>query len=94
MQIHRQKSENSKRAKAEKVAPGSGRAMGRPPLARNVARSKRIVTFVTEQEKASLKQLADATSQSVSAVCHRLIAQGLAREERRKSNRINEGRGR
>jgi hypothetical protein len=30
---------------------------------------------------AALEQLADATSQSVSAVCHRIIAQGLERDE-------------
>jgi hypothetical protein len=65
--------------------------MGRRPLPREVARSARVVTFVTEQENASLKQLADATSQSLSAVCHRLIAQGLKRDKRTKPKRKHEG---
>jgi predicted transcriptional regulator len=65
--------------------------MGRPPLPREIARCKRVVTFVSEQEKANLEQLADATSQSVSAVCHRLIAQGLERDERTNPNRNTEG---
>ena len=74
-----------------KVTPGSGRTMGRPRLPREDARSARVVTFVTEQENASLKQLADATSQSLSAVCHRLIAQGLKRDKRTKPKRKHEG---
>jgi len=61
--------------------------MGRPPLTREVARSERVVTFVTEHEKTSLKNLAEATSQSLSAVCHRLIAQGLKRDRRTKPKR-------
>ena len=61
--------------------------MGRPPLPREVARSKRVATFVTEQEKASLELLAEATSLSLSAICHRLIAQGLERDERTKAAR-------
>ena len=65
--------------------------MGRPRLPREVARCERVAVLVTEQEKASLKQLADATSQSVSAVCHHLIVQGLERDEQTKSNRNDEG---
>ena len=91
MQRKSQKPKISKRAKGEKGAPASSRTMGRPPLPRQVVRNKRVVTFVTEQENASLKQLAEATSQSFSAVCHRLIAQGLKRNKRTKPKRGNEG---
>ena len=91
MQTRNQGPGNSKRAKGEKAAPDPGRVMGRPPLPRKVARSRRVVTFVTEREKACLERLAGAASQSVSAVCHRLIAEGLERDRRTKPNKNNEG---
>lgn len=84
MQGRSREPNDTERAEEETVAPGSGRAMGRPPLPLEVARCKRVVTFVTEQEKASLNQLAHVTSPSVSAVRHRLIAQGLECDERAK----------
>jgi len=87
MQRQRPLPGTSKRVKEGEIAPGSGRSMGRPPLPREVARSKRVVTFVTEPEKASLELLAEVTSLSLSAVCHRLIAQGLERDERTKAAR-------
>ena len=90
MQGRSREPDNTERAKQETLAPGSGRAMGRPPLPREIARGNRVVTFVTEQEKASLKQLARVTSQSLSAICHRFIAQGLACDERVKPTSINE----
>ncbi len=86
MQEKHQRAAISKRAKKQKAASVARRAMGRPPVAREVARSQRVATFVTEQEKASLEQLADETSQSLSAVCHRLIAEGLERGKRTKPN--------
>lgn len=78
------KPDSSKKAMGHKPSSGEGQTQGRPPLPREIARSERIVTFVTEQEKASLKRLADAASLSLSAICHRLIAQGLRREDRAK----------
>ena len=62
MQGRSREPEETERAEEETVAPGSGRAMGRPPLPREVARCKRVVTFVTEQEKATeqwLKRIPD-----------------------------------
>ena len=59
--------------------PGVRRAKGRPPLPRDEARSQRVVTFVTEQDKAKLIELAEGRSTSLSAVCFELIAQGLRR---------------
>lgn len=90
MQRKRHEAEGSKLAKQAKVAPGSRPTMGRPPLPREVARCERVVTFVNKPEKASLELLAEATSLSVSAVCHRFIAQGLERDERTKLKRNKE----
>ena len=78
------KPDDSKEAMGHKPASGESQTQGRPPLPREIARSERIVTFVTGQEKASLKRLADAASLSLSAICHRLIVQGLRREDRAK----------
>ncbi len=81
MQGKRDESEN---AIGHMPSSGEGQTQGRPPLPREIARSERIVTFVTGQEKASLTRLADAASLSLSAICHRLIVQGLRHEDRTK----------
>jgi hypothetical protein len=77
MQTRRDKAGESQTAGGQPADHGSGRTMGRPSLPREVVRSHRIVTFLTEQEKASVVRLANESSQSLSAVCHRLIVQGL-----------------
>ncbi len=46
---------------------------------------------LTEQEEASLNQLTNLASKSLSAVCDRLIAQGLKRNKRTKPKRSYEG---
>jgi hypothetical protein len=79
-----EKPDNSKNAMGKGLSSSGGQTQGRPPLPREIARSERIVTFVTGQEKTSLTRLADAASLSLSAYCHRLIAQGLRREDRTK----------
>ena len=79
-----EKPDSSKKAMGHRPSSGVGQTQGRPPLPREIARSERIVTFVTGQEKANLKRLADATSLSLSAICHRLIVQGIQREDRTK----------
>jgi hypothetical protein len=79
-----EKPDSSKKAMGHRPSSGEGQTQGRPPLPREIARSERIVTFVTGQEKANLKRLADATSLSLSAICHRLIVQGIQREDRTK----------
>ena len=53
---------------------------GRPPLPRQLTRSVRVVTFVSEGEKMSLDRLVEDRHTSLSAVCHELIARGLERE--------------
>ncbi|MEQ9692617.1 hypothetical protein [Shimia sp. SDUM112013] len=52
---------------------------GRPPVAKEVARSARVVTFLTEAERVQLEGLADETDQSISSTCHQLISEGLER---------------
>jgi hypothetical protein len=78
------KRDESEKAIGHRPSSGVGQTQGRPPLPREIARSERIVTFVTGQEKASLERFADAASLSLSAICHRLIVQGLRREDRTK----------
>jgi hypothetical protein len=75
------KRDGSEKAIGHRPSSGVGQTQGRPPLPREIARSERIVTFVTGQETASLERLADAASLSLSAVCHRLIVQGLRHED-------------
>jgi len=53
------------------------RRNGRPPLPREIARSKRVVTFVTEGDKIKLDELAIKQSTSLSAVIYDLISAGL-----------------
>ena len=79
-----EKPDSSKKAMGQGPSSGEGQTQGRPPLPREIARSERIVTFVTGQEKANLKRLADVASLSLSAICHRLIVQGLRREDQTK----------
>ena len=50
---------------------------GRPMRVPKEARSKRVVTFVTDQELSGLEQIADEEGRSLSAVVHRIIAQHL-----------------
>lgn len=64
-------------AKLRSTSKASHRRKGRPPLSSEVARSHRIVTFVTAGEKAELDKLAERELTSLSTVCHRLIAAGL-----------------
>ena len=72
---------------ATKTGVTTGRIRkGRPPLSRAVARHVRVVTFVTEKEKALLDELAGRRSKSLSAVCFELIAAGLNNELINKQN--------
>jgi hypothetical protein len=50
---------------------------GRPRLPQDRARSERVVTFLTPPEYAALKELAEASGDSLSATSHRLIATAL-----------------
>lgn len=50
---------------------------GRPPLPRDEVRCKRVVTFVTDRELAKLKTLSGRQKDTLSSVCHRIIARHL-----------------
>jgi hypothetical protein len=50
---------------------------GRPRLPHSKARSRRVVTFVTENEMKELHRLSAAQQSSLSALCHRLIRAAL-----------------
>ena len=51
--------------------------MGRPPLNPEIARSNRIVTFVTNREMAKLERIVEQEKTSLSAVVHRILARFL-----------------
>jgi len=46
---------------------------GRPKTASNLSRPNRVVTFVTDTEKAQLEQVALEEERSLAAVVHRII---------------------
>ena len=91
MQKQHRESIERKRVVKETVAQGVSHERGRPPLPKEVARSERVVTFVTQKEKTALSRLAAANSLSVSAICHQLIAQGLRQGGHTKIQENNEG---
>ena len=55
----------------------TGKRLGRPPLPLGDVRSKRIVTYVTEDEMARIDGLARAQGVSLSKVCYQLICDSL-----------------
>jgi len=48
--------------------------MGRPRLDPEVARTNRIVTFVTNREMTELELIAEQEGKSLSAVVHRILS--------------------
>ena len=52
---------------------------GRPRVAPKVARSNRVVTFVTNRELERLTQIAYEEDRSLSAIVHRIVVQHLER---------------
>jgi len=51
--------------------------MGRPPADPCTVRSKRLVTFVTPVEMEALRAMSVIENLSLSALCHRLLAEAL-----------------
>ena len=46
---------------------------GRPKLSRNISRSNRVVTFVTDEERRLLESVTQAEDRSMASVVHRII---------------------
>ena len=46
---------------------------GRPKLSRNISRSNRIVTFVTDEERRLLESVRQEEDRSMASVVHRII---------------------
>jgi hypothetical protein len=59
------------------VSADNKKMPGRPPLPSSKARSKRIVTFVTEHELDELKEIAGKESASLSYTMYQLIKLGI-----------------
>lgn len=69
---------------------GTRRPEGRPPLSPDLARTERVVTFLTPTERKKLAAFAAAKNQSISAASRALITQTLKRdaaEARQHTNR-------
>lgn len=72
------------------MSTGKGsKPRGRPPLPPDKVRANRVVTFVTNPELALLKQLSKEESDTISAICHRIIARGLKRYSAQPGRRGN-----
>jgi hypothetical protein len=56
--------------------------LGRPPGPAGTTRSRRVVTFVTDPEFERLRELADASGKSLSAILHDLVSLSLERSKR------------
>jgi hypothetical protein len=61
-----------------------GRKMGRPSLPDDVARTERVVTLLTKQEKQVLLEHSELNSMSISTYSHKLILEGLAKNSHQK----------
>lgn len=67
-------------AKKHEKAAGRSRA-GRPRVESEAARSRRIVTFVTEGEFERLKEIADEEDRSLSYIARRIIENHLSQAQ-------------
>ena len=65
---------------------------GRPPLPPDEVRANRVVTFVTDPELATLKQLSKEESNTISAICHRIITRYLDRNPIRPGRQGNQSK--
>jgi hypothetical protein len=52
-------------------------SLGRPPKPVEEARSRRTVTFLTEEEHSKLVDIARRNNLSISAVAHKLLIQSI-----------------
>ena len=62
---------------------------GRPPLPPDEVRANRVVTFVTDPELATLRQLSRQENNTISAICHRIITRYLDRHPTRMGGQEN-----
>jgi hypothetical protein len=53
---------------------------GRPPLPKDKVRGNRVVTFVTDAELAKLRAMTKDGNDTLSSVCHEIIAGYLNRK--------------
>ena len=53
---------------------------GRPPLPSDQRRSERVVMMLTCDEIGELRELAEATGQSISSLCHDFVVEALGND--------------
>jgi hypothetical protein len=78
---HERKNGVAKQKIPDERAAGRESRLGRPPLPRDLARSERVVSFVTPAELDALREHADASGMSVSAVVHQILGSSLAEKK-------------
>lgn len=54
------------------------RPLGRPPMPAEEARTRRTVTFLTEEEYGKLVEIAKRNNMSISALAHQLLMQSMS----------------
>jgi hypothetical protein len=54
------------------------RPLGRPPMPVEEARTRRTVTFLTEEEHRKLVEIAKRNNMSISALAHKLLMQSIS----------------
>ncbi len=54
------------------------RPLGRPPMPVEEARTRRTVTFLTEEEYGKLVEIAKRNNMSISALAHQLLMQSMS----------------
>ena len=62
--------------KQERSIAGSQR-LGRPRMNPEAARSKRIVTFITNSDLAKLERIVEQEKSSISSIVHRILSEFL-----------------
>jgi hypothetical protein len=62
--------------KQEASIAGSQR-LGRPPMNPEAARSKRIVTFITNSDLTKIERIVEQEKSSISLIVHRILSEFL-----------------
>ena len=73
---------------SDRAAKTDKKRLGRPPGPPDSVRPHRIVTFVTSPEFKRLRELADTSGSSLSAIVHELVSRGLKGREMLHSDKV------
>lgn len=63
----------------EQTGKTGNKTLGRPPIAQDLVRNNRVVTFVTDEQLNKINAIASNQHKSLSATCHEILADYLAK---------------